>query len=225
MNALVFVILAATPRESLQQARDAFDNYDYAKSINLLQTVLANPPKDIALGQDARALLAYCLFYQHNEPKAREELDKLFGENANYPIDKDTLHPTLVRFAENERAKFTSAPVIIQADAGPQTLGDRQPWLRIFPLGIGHFVNHDHLSGGLFLGTELLLTGANVAASVLRYDLREPNGLYRPNTNPVPLDVLQNAAAFALIAVCAIELIDAFVWSPARGRRTLVEAK
>lgn len=107
--------------------------------------------------------------------------------------------------------------------AAPQTIGDRHKWLRIFPGGIGHFVNHDFGAGAAFLSLEAALVGANITCALLREQLRASNGKFRPGTNPLAYSIAMNVTALAAITLAVIEIVDAFVWSPARGRATLQE--
>ena len=101
-------------------------------------------------------------------------------------------------------------------------MGDRHPWLRIFPGGIGHFVNHDFAAGGVFLGLEAACVATNIALGIVHNGTKTADGrFYRPGQDGFPLLVAMNVAGFAAITLAIIEIIDAFAASPARGRATL----
>jgi hypothetical protein len=224
----LFLLLAAatpTPQSRAAAAEKAYDVYDYKKAVPQLEALLADPAlKDAALRQKARAMLAFSYYYLKREADAETSLRELFKENVDYPVDRDSVPPDAYRFYTEAHNKYVgelkvepvAAPKATVVARVPST-GDKHPWLRIFPLGIGHFVNRDYVAGGIFAGLELVLIGGNVLGSIERYQLRQPDGLYRVGTNPLPWQVVQNVSAFSLIAVAVIEVIDAFIWSPSRA--------
>ncbi len=220
---------APAAQDNMAQAENAFTDYRYADAIPLLEAVLADPElKDALRRQRARLLLGFSHYYQKDEGKASEALVPLFRENADYPVDRDEFHPSVVAFYTREHNRYVAAlneaPASVAVVAPPpvvKTAGDRHPWVRIFPGGIGHFVNYDFAAGGVFLGLELALAATNVTASVLKYQMRLPNGHFPAGQDPLPWHIVQNASAFALIALAVIEIVDAFAWSPARGRAKL----
>jgi hypothetical protein len=102
------------------------------------------------------------------------------------------------------------------------TLGDRHPWLRIFPLGIGHFVNHDYAVGGAFLALEVALVAANIALGIVYRGMLTKDGkYYLTGTNPFPIAMAMDVVGLCAIVLPVIDIIDAFTGSPARGRKTL----
>ena len=216
---------AVTWREHLAAGEHAYDEYDFAGAIERLLVVLGDPElKDGASRQRARLLLAFSLRLanpDHDVPQAAAELQRLFAENVDYELDRGATPPELVHFFDSERAKFVASMNEVPAEA--RTTGDKHPWTRIFPGGIGHFLNHDYAAGGAFLGLELALVATNVAVGVVWWRLRQADGFFFNDTNPMPLQVVMNVAAFAAIGLAVIEIIDAFVWSPARGRKALAK--
>ncbi len=226
----------ATPQDALARAEEAFTDYRYTETAQILETLLAEPHlSDAAVRQRAQLVLAFSRLYDDkDEVRAAAALAPLFRENVDYPVDRDEFHPRLVAFYTRERNRYvaslneapSSLAVVVPAPPPPlQTSGDRHPWVRIFPLGIGHFVNDDHVAGGIFLGLELALGAANAAASIMKYQMRLENGRYPLGQDPLPWHIVQNAAAFSLIAFVVIEVIDAFAWSPARGRAALAKRR
>lgn len=220
---IVFVVLSAvlgTAENDFRGAQNSYDAYQYDKAIQQLNAMLATPPTNAKLRQDARALLSFSHYLKRDEANARTALRELLRENVDYVIDREALHPDLVRFYDTERnayiASLKTTPLQI-AQPGPSqpTLGDRQPWLRVIPLGVGQFVNQDYVTGGIFLGTELALIALNVAGSVWRYSLYDSaSGTYRAGA--VEAQVLQNVGAIGAIVAAVIGIVDAFVWSPSR---------
>lgn len=221
---IVFVVLTAvlgTAETDFRAAQTSYDAYQYDKAIQLLNAMLLTPPSNAKLRQDARALLGFSHYLKRDEANARAALRELLRENVDYVIDREALHPDLVRFYDTERnayiASLKTTPLQIAQPGGPSepTLGDRQPWLRVIPLGVGQFVNQDYVTGGIFLGTELALIALNVAGSVWRYSLYDSaSGTYRAGA--VEAQVLQNVGAIGAIVAAVIGIIDAFVWSPSR---------
>ena len=230
---LLFVLFVAmappSPKQQLERGEKAYADYHYSQAIGLLQNLLADPAlTDGPTRQEARLTLAFSFYLSGRESDARDQLRKLFRENASYPLDRDATHPDLVRFYDSERnayvASLKTTPAALSVAAEPlRTLGDRQPWLRIFPLGIGQFANHDFVAGGIFCGLELALVGTNIVAAVARNGLRQ-GSTFRLGSNPVPLQIVMDVAGVAAIVVTVIGIVDAFAWSPSRGRKTLTAA-
>jgi hypothetical protein len=240
MIALCLLLHASTPEQALQDsAQRAFDEYQFDITLSLLDELLARPLKDAALRQKAHALRAFASYYLRNEERAERDLREVFRENVDFHVDRTAFHPDLLGFFNRVRNHYlaeasvepatapaslpTSLPASAPAVVAPlkivATLGDRAPWLRLFPLGVGHFANRDRLGGALFLSSELALVALNIAAAAVRASMRLPNGLYRFDAPQLGWQVVQNASAFALIGVAIFEIIDAFYWSPARARQ------
>ena len=186
MNVLIVVLLAlATPEGDYKSALGSYERYQYDQTVQKLTALLQTPPANAKLRQDSRALLAFAHYMKRDEASARSALHELFRENVDYALDRDVQHPDLVRFYDTERNAYVAAlqtkPLALQPPpAARPTLGDRQPWLRAIPLGVGQFVNQDYVTGAIFMGLELALIGLNVAGSVWRYSLQNPGGTFRP---------------------------------------------
>ncbi len=235
MLTVLFLLFAATPRAELKRAEVAYDNYRYAEAISTLRKLLSGTAlEDGPSHQKARFVLAMALYLSNKESDAGVELQRLFRENVDYAIDRETLHPDLVRFFDSEHARYLSGlqRSVAQPPAAPAkktevvsatSFGDRNIWIRIFPLGIGQFANADPLAGGLFLGVELACIGTNVAAATVRYSARTAAGDYPASTNAGSWQIVQDVSAGAAVVVALFGVIDAFVWSPARGDRRLAE--
>lgn len=111
-----------------------------------------------------------------------------------------------------------SAPMVVTHDQAVTPVRSAgAPWyLKMLPLGVGQFANHDLVGGGVFLSAEVVLIGSNVILSVYNAGQRRA-GAY-PHTSAYPaLYVLQVVSAAAAYGTLVVGLIDAFVWSPARG--------
>lgn len=223
--------LPAAASEQLQRAEKDYDNYEYARSAAKLKGLLSDPPTNAKVRQRARLMLAFSHLWLRDETAAKSDLQELFRENPDYPLERELHHPDLVKFYDREHTQYVAqAPVAHPApgtalEAAPrtpvQTAGDRHPWLRIFPLGIGQFVNHDSVGGGLFLGVELGLIGANVAGALWRSSLKSGGGY---KSGAVAAQIVQDGGGIGAIVVAVIGIVDAFVWSPARGRKSLEAA-
>ena len=223
----------ASWQDRLALAERTYDDYRYTDAIPMFTALLADPSfTDGPARQKARALLAFSYYISQKEPEAAAELDRLFRENVDYPLDRDATHPDVLKFYDNERNRYVASlntkPVEVQktearkAEApANETIGDRHKWVRIFPGGIGHFLNHDYAGGAAFLALEVALGGTNLAMALLREGLKAPDGKYRQGTNPSPYQWVMNVAALTAFVVIIIDVIDAFVWSPARGRESL----
>jgi len=236
-----------TNEQELAKAESAYDDYKYDRSITVLQSLLDKQPTDAKVRQRARLLLAFSYYFKRDELSAQAALKNLFRENVDYQVDREMHHPDLARFYDTEYRAYVSSLVLKPAEAqqlpqasstttivaapdqtssvsipreveGRKTIGDDHPWVRIFPGGIGHFLNHDFVGGGIFLGLEVVLIGMNVTAAILRPTLRA-GAVYRPPA--VELQYVQNIGAIGAIVVAVVSIVDAFVWSPARGRKSL----
>lgn len=240
MIPLLLVVIAAAPADpdeaSLAAGRTAYESYKFKQAIKELDALVARKPKSAAIRQSAELLLAFSYFVERNEAQARQVLRELLVENPDVTIDRDAHSPPLLAFFDEERESYMkslAAATVVVAPvlepprttatapvAPPQktSLGDRHPWLRVLPLGIGHFVNADP-TGGAFLALELACVGFNVGGALWFASLRNSDGTYRDGA--FAAQVLQNVGAFGVIVVAIIEIVDAFAWSPARGRARL----
>lgn len=90
-------------------------------------------------------------------------------------------------------------------------------YLKLIPFGVGQFVNHDPLGGGVFLGLGIVTIGANIALSIYNGSKRLPSGDYPMNAGYPALYIMQDVTAGAAITVAIIGIVDAFMWSPARA--------
>ncbi len=226
-----------------EAAEHAYDRYKFKEAITKLTQLLEDPEfRDGPSRQKARLLLAFSHYISQNEKEAVPLLEQLFRENLEYPLDRNATHPDLLQFYDREHAAYsakiapasapvqviTAAPVseapAIEREAPrppPQTIGDRHKWVRIFPGGIGHFLNHDYPAGATFLTLEAALVATNVTFAVLRQTLRLPDGSFPQGSNHLIYQWVMNGSAIAAITLAVIEIIDAFAWSPARGRASL----
>lgn len=259
---------AQTWQDRLAAAERLYDDYKYKETIDKLNALFKDAAfKDVAGRQKARALLGFSYFFLQRTDAAAEELQKLFTENLDYPIDRDATPPELLRFYEEQRSKLlpkpkepeptqpkepepketpseqpkelkvapASDPVTaspeVKSSAPPvlepkpiETFGDKHKWVRIFPGGIGHFLNHDYAGGASFLALELALGGTNLTMALLRESLRAPDGKFKIGTDPLTYQIVMNVAGLAALALVVIDIIDAFVGSPARGRASLAKS-
>lgn len=221
MSTLLLLIMLASPESDLATARTAYEAYRYDQAISQLDKLLGAAPKNAQTRQDAQALLAFAHYLKRDQEKARIAVRLLLQENVDYKVDREALHPALVQFYDDERnayiASLKTQPALVpqlKLEPAP-TLGDRQPWLRAVPLGVGQFANEDYVTGGVFLGLEVALIALNVAGSVWRYSsLDSTTNTYRSGARKA--QVLQNVAAISAIVTAVVGIVDAFVWSPTR---------
>jgi hypothetical protein len=256
---LSFDAVAARKTQSWQErmaaAERAYDNYKYKDAITKLSALLDDEHfQDSASRQKARLLLAFSYYISQKEADAARELERLFRENVDYPLDRDSTHPDVLRFYDRERAKYvaptvpTSAPASQPAEtkvitvappaSAPQaapdatavqkpeveTIGDRHKWVRIFPGGVGHFLNHDFGAGAAFLSLEAACVGTNIAFAVMREQLRLRDRTFPAGSPQMTYQIVMDVAALAAITLAVVEIIDAFVGSPARGRASLARS-
>jgi hypothetical protein len=236
-------IANATPEQELQAGERFYDDYNYERAIATLKDLLEKNPANATIRQRARLLLSFSYYFRKDEPKAKSVLADLLRENVDYPLDRELHHPDLVRFYDTERNAYVaslkvapasvpviehvqpaaSAPSVTKVPDPPKTTGDRHPWVRILPGGIGHLFNHDYAVGAVFISLEVALIGMNVATAILRPTLRVGTIGYR--SPALELQILQDVGAIGTIAVAVFSIIDAFAWSPARGRKSLEAAQ
>jgi hypothetical protein len=101
---------AASPKDQLKKAQAAYDEYRYPQAITQLERLLADPNlSDGGIRQKARELLAFSYYLSNRESDGQEQLAKLFRENVDYPLDRDSTHPDLVRFYDGERNRYVAA--------------------------------------------------------------------------------------------------------------------
>ena len=218
---MIFALLIAV-HPKLDAAERLYDDYQYAPAAKAFLAVLADPSfVDGPSRQRARLLLAFSYVWLGREGDASRELGHLFTENVDFPIDRADHHPSLLHVYDRERSRYLaplarSSPSIIKPRL-QASLGDRQPWLRAIPGGVGHFANRDPVTGGAFLGAELTLIAANITAAVLWYRLQTSDGEFIAGSRPVPLQIVMDATAIGAICLAVVEIVDAFVWSPGRA--------
>ncbi len=238
-------VITAAPSEAptsaqgrFNAAEKSYNDYRYDDAILQLSDLLRDSTfTDGAQRQKARLMLAFSYYITQHEKEASVELDRLFRENSDYPLDRDATHPDMLRFYDSERARYlaslkpvsepsvASKPIVV-APRPAETIGDRHVWVRIFPAGIGHFLNHDYAGGAAFLSLEAALLATNLTMFGLREGLRADPTHYRAGTQSSvnTYTIVMNVAAFAALALVVIDVIDAFVWSPARGRASLAKS-
>jgi hypothetical protein len=120
-------------------------------------------------------------------------------------------------------APVTSSPAVNETREVP-AYRSAHPGLKILPLGIGQFANGDPVGGSLFLVGTLALVGAHIPFAYLDEQNRAIAKTQYNNNPPAALAQqtylyfgLRTAFAAAAIVVGAFGVLDAFVWSPARG--------
>jgi hypothetical protein len=227
-----------SPEAQLAQAELAYDDYEYVSASAQLSALLDKQPANAKTRQRARLLLAFSQYFRKDESAAKSALTDLFRENVDYPFERELFHPDLVRFFDTTRNEYVASlnvkpqALVVAPSAEPkqtpesvvtpplapavETLGDRHVWLRIFPI-IGHYANYDLVGGSVFLSLEVLLIGMNVGGAVAYQRLAVPGGY----DAAFAAQVVQNVGGIAAIALGVICIVDAFVWSPARGRAAL----
>lgn len=241
------VTKSLTQEEQVAAAELAYEEYDYATAASMLQQLLNKAVANAKVRQRAWLLLAFSRHFLRDEPAAKSALAELFRENVDYPFEREMYHPDLVRLFDTERNAYLASITVVPASqpVTPQviavapaseptrsepppvitkplplamTLGDRHPWLRIFPI-VGHFANHDYVGGGIFLALETAFIGMNVGGAVAYSLLRYPEGDFRQGAFEAQL--VQNIGGLGAITLAVICIVDAFAWSPARGRAAL----
>src|SRR4030095_11756632 len=91
--------------------------------------------------------------------------------------------------------------------------------LRLLPFGIGQFSNGDPVFGSVYLSSELVLLAAHVTGAVVQERLRDPKfGDFRDHRTAVAWWWVRTLSGASLFAVSIFGIIDAWLWSPARGR-------
>ena len=130
----------------------------------------------------------------------------------------DAVTPASVPAGREEAPGSTADATTAAGRDPPARVTDAHVWLRLFPLGVGHFLNRDFGAGSAFLAVETALLATHITATVMKNAARRPSGLYRAGSHAFEWQVVQNATAGALIGAIALELLDAFLWSPGRSR-------
>lgn len=242
MLALLLLVTAPTTDKKMADAEKVYDDGQFARAAKLFEAVLAANPPSSKMRQNARLLLGFSRYWAGDGDRARAVLRELLRENPDFPVDPSLHHPELVKLFEGERKAYqdsiapppvpASAPApkqdvvakpVVEAAAEIKTTGDRYPGLRILPLGIGQFVNHDRVGGAIFLSLELALVAANVTAAIIDYRLEVAPGEFLPGA--LEARWVQNITGITAVVVAVIGIIDAFVWSPARGRTSLASER
>ncbi len=230
-----------SPEAQLAHAELAYDDYNYVSAVAQLTAILDKQPANAKTRQRARLLLSFSQYFRKDETAAKAALTDLLRENVDYPFERELYHPDLVRFFDTTRNEYVAAlnvkpKEIVVAPSAPnsepakepsalvtptpaaqaQTLGDRHVWLRIFPI-VGHYANYDLVGGSVFLSLEVLLIGMNVGGAIAYQSLAVPGGY----DGAFAAQMIQNVGGIAAMTLAVICIIDAFVWSPARGRAAL----
>lgn len=118
---------------------------------------------------------------------------------------------------EEEKPPATQ-PQAITADVPPPS-APLTPWyLRMLPLGIGHFLQGDPLFGTIFVTLEVGALAANIALAVVNERRVQPDGRLPGGAASAQLYWAQQGTAIAAYAIFAIGLIDGLFLSPLRHK-------
>lgn len=221
---------AAADVDTMALANQAYDNYEFAQAATLYEKAIASGKlQGETAKSNARVKLSFSRYIANDQLGAKKALADLFAENPPFVLDRKGIHPDLLKFYDGERSKHPTAavaPTVVPTPTPAPTVTSSAPVkyepapiiLRLLPLGIGQFANGDPVFGGIFLGSELVLVGLNIATAVSQgktcnarneqcTDIGKETGLF----------VTQNISAGLIIAVAVFGVVDAIVWSPARG--------
>lgn len=219
---------AAADVDTMALANQAYDNYEFAEAATLYEKAIASGKlQGETAKSNARVKLSFSRYIANDPVKARKALAELFAENPPFVLDRKGIHPDLLKFYDGERSKYpttavtpavVSAPPAAVTSSAPVKYEPAPIILRLLPLGIGQFANGDPVFGGIFLGSELVLVGLNIATALSQgktcnarneqcTDIGKETGLF----------VTQNISAGLIIAVAVFGIVDAILWSPARG--------
>ena len=192
----------AAPRAEtlLKKAKASYDDYEFDKAAAYYEDGLRAGVTDQGKREQALLYYAFSLFGLERKADASTQLRELFTLNPGYTLDRKGLHPSLLKFYDDERAAAIQAtakaspPVkapektgetpktitVVPTESTPSVVTTKiappyqsaHPVVKLLPLGIGQFANGEPLGGSLFLVVELGLIGANVAFAVLDENAR-----------------------------------------------------
>ncbi|MCC6810566.1 MAG: hypothetical protein IT381_24260 [Deltaproteobacteria bacterium] len=153
-------------------------------------------------------------FFEHEQAAYQKELE------AEKAVLESHGKPKVVVTVPVETLPTEPAKPVVTSDVVP-LYQSAHPAVKLLPFGIGQFANGDPVGGSLFLVGELLLIGANVASAVLDTQARATYA--SAPTAELERQIwmfygLRTASGAAAIVLGAVGILDAFLWSPTRGR-------
>ena len=237
--ALSFLAAAPAP-DAFGKAQEAYDNYDFAPAAQQYRKALAGGTLDPVRASLARLRLGFSLFISQNRPSAEAAIADLLDKDPTFALERRGVHPDLLKFYDAEYEKWRRAHPVAQTvvPVPPQDVPRKEPprvdppptlvvhdeyrpapWpLRLLPLGVGQFANGDPVGGGVWLSVELALVGLNVVSAIEHNSLCDANQANcRDLGTARTWFYLQDVSAALIVATAVAGVIDAFVWSPARG--------
>lgn len=203
-----------------------------------------------AILPSVRKVYAAALFASRHEGQARAQIETLLREDPSARVDPAQYEAGFVRlFDDTARAlrpeldrlvteRVTTANRMEFQRASRQRLAqellttelrvERSPrWLAFVPFGVGQFVNHQPIAGGLFLGFETAFVAASVVSLVVHQSLVAPQGvtLRGPeNSDRATLATQMEALNYVSLGLLAATVIAGVIhanvqWVPERVRR------
>jgi tetratricopeptide (TPR) repeat protein len=174
-----------------------FEYGDYAGMVALLEAALGQERFDESDLLSVHRLLGIGHFILQNRPKAREHFLRLLTRDPEAHLDPLYVPPIIIEFFEQIREENSEMLAAIlqqrqqaeearlQTEAPPaQTVRLRyNPYfVNFLPFGAGQYQNDQPVKGTLFLTSEIVALGINIAAYFVSDSLKGPDGAYSPGS-------------------------------------------
>ncbi len=225
----LFVCATLSP---LDRAERALAASDFERAAQLSETLIANGALDKDSSARAQRIAALAQFYLGDKTVSEAHLREFFKLQPNAEVDEKRSPPDWVAFFQSVKARTQPRPKAVEPPPPPPE--EKPPPIEahkseggfsgksLVPFGIGQLLLGDKVAGGAFLGIDLALFGADLALYFVRVSNRSPDDSYADAKTANALQIGQDVAAFGLIAVTIIGVVDAIVWSPSRVARSHV---
>lgn len=175
------------------------------------------PPAFVALFDDVKG--ASKVAEPKPEAKVVSEPRRVPPRRPSAPAEDLPLRPSDPATASAPAGAVTAPTpdTTTRLDVTASGLPGTRPWfVRMWPLGIGHFLNGDTAGGVGFLSSELVLIGANVGITVFNFGQRDAQGGFPHNSAYPTLYWVELGIGVAAYALVAFDVLDALLWSPGR---------
>ncbi len=191
----------AGPVDDLRDAEGWFTYGDFDRVIEKLKPLVE--PKSLLPDRDDLArsyeLLGLACFYQRREVEARKYFERLVRLEPDKHLDPLLVPPPAVQFYEDVRASLAEELARQKAALEKQLaeederrrrantvvekieLRRNSRFVAAMPLGAGQLQDGQYVTGGLLLGTQLVLAGLSIGFAQGVEGLRQPSGRYAPS--------------------------------------------
>jgi len=220
-------VLAQSPDEDFELARNAFDYQDYEKVIKLLDPLLNPEPKLTAKEKvlQAREWLGAASWWRKDRAAFKQQFTRLLEQESAFELDSFYYPPNMVaEFKALKQQLIDLKVIVVEAQPDRDTLTvviektyeRHHPAINFVPLGGGQFAAGETAKGLFFLSAEVLMLTANVGS-----------WLYMYNAQPGP--ELRTAATWTMYG-SLIALAGLYTWGvldsyAAHEPRRLIEEK